>query len=53
MSVVVTRFSNDEDARPPTLLKLEYTTVIFIHQVHKLQNSYFKEYLWKAATVLQ
>ena len=41
MSVVVTRFSNDESARPPTQLKLESTTDIFIDQVHKFQNSYF------------
>ena len=36
-----------------TLLKQESTTDIFINQVHKFQNSYFKEYLWNAATVLK
>ena len=41
MYVVVTRFSNDESARPSTQLKLESTTDIFISQVHKFQNSYF------------
>ena len=40
MYVVVTRFSNDESARPSTQLKLESTTDIFISQVHKFQNSY-------------
>ena len=34
---------NDENARPSTLLKMESTTDIFIEQVHKFQNSYFKE----------
>ena len=43
MSVVATRFSNDESARPPTQLKLDTQsdTDIFIDQVHKFQNSYF------------
>ena len=53
MSVAMTRFSNDESACPPTLLKLESTTDIFIDQAHKFQNNYFKEYLRKATTVLQ
>ena len=39
---------NDESARPSALLKLESTTDIFIDQVHKFQNSDFKEYPWKA-----
>ena len=34
-------FSNDERARPPTQLKLEFATDIFIDQIHKFQNSYF------------
>ena len=42
---------DDECTRPLTLLKLESTTDI--DQVHKFQNSDFKEYPWKAATVLQ
>ena len=42
---------NDECACPLTLLKLESTTDI--GQVHKFQNSDFKEYPWKAATGLQ
>ena len=37
------KMMNDENARPSTLLKLESTTDIFIEQVHKFQNSYFKE----------
>ena len=41
MSVVVTRFSNDESACPPSQLELESITDIFIDQVHKFQNSYF------------
>ena len=41
MFVVVTRLSNDESARSPTLLKLVFTTDI-IDQVHKFWNSYFK-----------
>ena len=44
---------NDESTHPSTLLKLESTKDIFIDQVHKFQNSYFKEYPWKAAAVLQ
>ena len=46
---------NDESARPcpSTLLNLESTTDIFIEQVHKFQNSDFKEYPWNAATVLK
>ena len=38
---------------PLTLLNLESTTDIFIDQVHKFQNSFFKEYFSKAATILQ
>ena len=53
MSVVVTGFKNDENARPPTLLKTVTTTDILIDQVQTLQNSYFKEHMWKDATVLQ
>ena len=41
MPAVVASFSNDERARPPTQLKLEFATDIFIDQVHKFQNSYF------------
>ena len=41
MSVVVTKFSNDENERPPTQLKIESDTDIFIDQVHKFQSSYF------------
>ena len=33
-------------------LQMESTTGILIDQVHKFQNSYFKEHLWKAVTVL-
>ena len=44
---------NDESARLSTLLKLESTADIFIDQVHKFQNIYFKEYLWKFATAIQ
>ena len=44
---------NEESARPSTLLILESTTGIFIDQVHKFQNSDFREYPWKPATVLQ
>ena len=51
--MVVTSFKNDENARPPTLLKTVTTTDILIDQVHTLQNSYSKEHIWKAATVLQ
>ena len=53
MSVAVTSFTNDESARPPMLLKTESTTLILIEQVHKFQNSYFKEHLWEAAIDLQ
>ena len=53
MSVVLTSFKNDENTRPPTLLKIVTTTDILIDQVHTFQNSYFKEHMWKAATVLQ
>ena len=52
MLVVVTIFSNDESARPPTtktLLKTESTTDIIIGQVNKFQNWCFKEHLWKFA----
>ena len=38
-------------AQHSTLLKLESTTDIFIDQVHKFQNSDFKEYPWKAAVL--
>ena len=51
--MVVTRPINDENARPPTLLKTVTTTDILIDQVQTLQNSYFKEHMWKDATVLQ
>ena len=47
MSVVETSFSKDENACAPTLLKAVPTTDILINQVHKFQNSYFKEHLWK------
>ena len=53
MSVVVTSFSNDESAHPLTLLKTDSITDILIDQVRKFQNTYFKEHLCKAATVLQ
>ena len=46
-------FSNDESTCRPTLLKTVSTTGILINQVLKLNNSYFKEHLWKAAPVLQ
>ena len=46
-SVVVTSFSNDESSFGPTLLKTVSTTDIFSDQVHKFQNSYFKEHLRK------
>ena len=45
MSVVVTSSSKDESAGAPTLLKTVSTTDILIDQVHKFQNSYFKEHL--------
>ena len=53
MSVVVTSFINDDRACRPRLLKTESTIDILIDQIHKFQNSYFKEHPWKAATVLQ
>ena len=53
MSIVVTSFSNDGRAYRPTLLKTVSSIDILIDQVHKFQNSYFKEHPWKAATVLQ
>ena len=53
MSVVVTSFKNDENARPPTPLKIGTTIDILIDQVHTFQNSYFKEHMWKAAASLQ
>ena len=43
MSMVVTSFSN----------VLVSTTEILIDQVHKFQNSYFKEHPRKTAAVLQ
>ena len=36
-----------------TSLKTESTTDILIEQVHKFQNSYFEEHMWKGATVLK
>ena len=55
MSVVVTSFSNDDRACHPALLKAVPTIDILIDQVHKFQNSYFKEHphLRNAAAVLQ
>ena len=50
MFVLVTIFNNDENARPPTLLKTETTTGTLIGQVDKFQNNCFKEHLWKVAT---
>ena len=47
MSVVETSFSKDENACAPTLLKAVSNTDILIKQVHKFQNSCFKEHLWK------
>ena len=47
MSVLETSFSKDESACGPSLLKAVSTTDILIDQVHKFQNSYFKEHLWK------
>ena len=44
MSVVVTSFSNDDRACHPALLKAVPTIDILIDQVHKFQNSYFKEH---------
>ena len=52
MSLVVANVRNNENARPPTLLETVTTTDILINQVHTFQNSYFKEHMWKAATVL-
>ena len=49
MSVALTSFSNDERACYPTLLKTVSPIEIFIDQVHKFQNSFFKEHPWKAA----
>ena len=46
MSVVKTSFSKDESACAPTLLKTVSTADILIDQIHKFQNSYFKEHLW-------
>ena len=40
--MVVTSFTNDENARPPTLLKMESTTDTLIDQGHRFQNSYWK-----------
>ena len=42
MSVVVTSFKNDKNARPPTLLKTVTTTDILIDQAHTFHNSYFE-----------
>ena len=42
MSVIMTSFSNDESARPPTLVKTDSTTKNLIDQVRKFQSSYFK-----------
>ena len=52
MSAVLTIFKNDQNARSPTLVKSVTTTDILIGEVHTLQNSLFKEHIWKAATVL-
>ena len=53
MSSVLTIFKNDQNARSPTLVKSVTTTDILIGQVHTFQNIYFKEHMWKDATVLQ
>ena len=45
MSKVVTSFSNDESACPPTLLKTVSTTGILVDQFHKFHNSCFMETL--------
>ena len=45
MSVVVTSFSNYERACRPTLLKTVSIIRILIDQVHKSQNTYFKDAL--------
>ena len=39
------QFSNDESAYASVPLKTVSTTDILIAQVHKFQNSYFKEHL--------
>ena len=49
MSVVVTIISYDESARPPALPNTEFPAGILIGQVDKVQNSCFKEHLWKVA----
>ena len=51
--MVVTSFSNDGSARPTMLLKTQSSSNILTDQVRKLQNSFFKEHLRKAAPVLQ
>ena len=53
ISVVVTSFGNDGSARPTMLLKTQSSSNILTDQVRKLQNSFFKEHLRKAAPVLQ
>ena len=45
MSLPETSFSKDESAFASALLKTVSTTDILIDQVHKFQNSYFKEHL--------
>ena len=45
--MVETSFSNDESVGAPTLLITVSNTDILIDQIHKFQNSYFKEHLWK------
>ena len=50
MFVIGSNFSYDELTHPPTPLKTESTTDILIKQVHKFQNSFFKERMLKAAT---
>ena len=52
MSVLVNSFKNDENTRSLTLLKAVTTTDILIDQALTFQNSYFKEHMWKAATVV-
>ena len=47
MSLPETSFSKDESAFASALLKTVSTTDILIDQVHKFQNSYFKEHLGK------
>ena len=51
--MIVTSFSYDKSARPPTLLKQSPPHIFLIDPVHKFQNSCFKEHPWKAATVLK